>query len=184
MAKILITGKRGFIGSHLIEYLKSKGYEAIGIDIDIRNKSALATHFRDSEFVIHAAGKVKKGIPHPEDYYPINVLGTKNVAELCIENNSKLIHLSSMATADSDDITVKLYAESKQESEKLVEDFANKHGLKAVILRLCVIYSKENDTGRRGARYPIEKLAFDIESIINSHNFNDYKLIDYSDTRA
>lgn len=32
MVKVLITGAAGFIGSHLSEYLKEKGYEVLGVD--------------------------------------------------------------------------------------------------------------------------------------------------------
>ncbi len=184
MAKILITGSKGFIGSKLLAYFLARGYDTVGIDIDIRNKEALRPCFGNTEFVIHAAGKVKKGIPNPEIYYSINVLGTRNVCILCLENDARLIHLGSIATATGDDATVRRYAESKQESQKLVEEYSQLYGLKAVILRLGVIYDRENDTGRRGPRYPIERLAEDIEKVIESHDFSNLKLVDYSNVRA
>lgn len=183
MPKILITGSNGFIGSNLVSYFKNKGYDVLGINQDIRNKDALSKYFENADFVVHAAGKVKKGIPDQETYYSTNVIGTRNIIELCLENGSKLIHLSSVV-ADGPFIEEVPYAISKLASQNLVEDWSMYKGLKAVILKLCVIYDKKNDTHRKGARYPIEKLSEDIENIINTHDFNKYKLIDYSTIRS
>lgn len=181
---ILVTGTKGFIGSHVFSYLKEKGYEVHGTDMDIRDMQSLRPYFENAEFVVHAAGKVKKGITNPEIYYSINVLGTRNVCLLCLENSSKLIHLSSIAGATGEDETVRLYGASKQEAQKLVEKYSKLYGLKSIILRLGVIYSKENNTGRPGARYPIERLCADIENLIISHDFNNFYLKDYSNVRV
>lgn len=183
MSKILVTGCRGFIGSELIKYLQEKHYDVAGIDVDIRDANSLRPYFKNTEFVIHAAGKVKKGIPNPEIYYSINVLGTRNIIELCLENGLKLIHLGSVV-AQKPFRTEIAYCVSKLASQNLVERYSLQKGLKAIVLKLCVIYNRENDTGRRGARYPIEKLSADIENIIITHDFNKYKLIDYSNIRG
>ncbi len=181
---ILVTGSNGFIGSEIISYFSKKGYDTVGINIDIRNKNALRPLFIGADFVIHAAGKVKKEIPNLEDYYTINVLGTRNVCSLCIENGSKLIHLSSIASSDGTNKSIKFYVESKQESQKLVQNYCHLYGLKACILKLGVIYNEQNNTHRPGPRYPIEKLIEDIEKIINSSEFKNFQLIDYSSMRA
>lgn len=181
---ILVIGIKGFIGSHVFSYLKEKGYEVHGTDVDIRDMDTLRPYFNNAEFVIHAAGKVKKGIANPEIYYSINVLGTRNVCLLCLEHNAKLIHLSSTAGPTGKDETIRLYGASKQQSQKLVEKYTKLYGLKSAILRLGVIYSKENNTGRPGSRYPIERLCEDIESLIKSHNFNNFYLKDYSNIRV
>lgn len=181
---ILVTGSRGIIGSAAVTYFQNKEYDVVGIDEDIRDIGVLEPYFKNAEFVIHTAGKVKKGIPHPEDYYLINVLGTKNVCDLSLKYGCKLIHLSSNAvSAPNDDFTIKKYVESKEESQKLVENYLKK-GLKGIILKLCVIYTKENNTGRRGARYPVERLVADFENLIKSHSFTNYQIIDYSNVRA
>lgn len=169
---ILITGSAGFIGSELLTRFKDLGYNVKGITTDIQDKEKLKPDFNGVEFVINAAAKVKIGIPNPEIYYPINVLGTKNVAELCLENNAKLIHFGSVATEGP-------YGLSKQLSQQLVEEYAKNLGLQAVVFRLCVIYNKANDTKKRGPRFPIEKLFADIENLIKDHNFNKFQLIDY-----
>lgn len=169
---ILVTGNKGFIGSRVISYLQEMGYNVIGINEDIRDIEALRPHFKNIEFVVHTAGK-KYNAKDEKDYYTINVLGTKNVADLCLENNSKLIHLSSSAIDGP-------YGISKQRSQKLIEEYSTNKGLKTIILRLCSICSGKPKNGKR--QYPLEKLVEDIENIIKVHNFNEFKLFTYPKT--
>lgn len=184
MHKILVTGVNGFIGSYTYSYFKNLGYSVTGITVDIRNKSELRPFFPNIDVVIHTAGKVTKGIPNPEVYYSTNVLGTRNICLLCLETGAKLIHLGSAASAAGGDHTVKLYVESKQESQKLVERYAKLYGLQAVVYKLGVVYDTTNNTGRSGARYPIERLLSDFEATITTHNFANYSMLDYSSIRA
>ena len=146
---ILITGSGGYLGSHILEYLGAKG-----ITDDIRNKEALKPYFKNIDYVIHAAGKT----PGSDNYHDVNVLGTKNVAELCIENNCKMIHLGSVETRED-------YGISKQESQDML---MNMKGLKVVILKLCSIAIRGDHR-----RYPLQRLLEDIENIIKSHNFDE-----------
>lgn len=168
MLKIIITGSHGFIGSRLLNYLKEKQYDVVGVEEDVRNKETLRPYFKDAEFVIHAAAQTKE-TKDIDLYYQTNVDGTKNVVELCIENETKLIHLGTVARQ-------RHYGVSKQQAQKVVEDNI-KNGLKAVSLILCAIYpgGERNDE----KRYPLEKLISDIEEIIRTHDYNDYKLIKY-----
>lgn len=180
---ILVTGIKGFIGSESLRYLQEKGYDVVGTSVDIRDKETLRPYFKNIEFVIHAAGKVKKGIPDQETYYSTNVIGTRNVVDLCLENDSKLIHLSSVVS-DGPFVHEIPYAISKLASQNLVEDYSLHKNLRAINLKLCVIYDSQNNTKRSGARYPIEKLLLDIENIIKNNDFSKYKLVDYSNTRT
>lgn len=165
--RIVVTGSKGFIGSELILYLAKKGYDVVGTYTDIRDIESLRPYFKSAEFVIHAAAKTKNA-KNQEDYYTTNVLGTKNILELCLENDSKLIHLSSIAVNEG-------YGTSKQESQKLVEDYCSHYGLKAVILRLCRIYSKNDIPKRHEIWYPLGNLLVDIEKIIQVHDFTKYE---------
>lgn len=174
MKRILITGNKGFLGSNLYSYLEELGYDVLGLDEDIRDKDAVRPYFIGTEIVIHAAAIVPKENEEPgRDYYGVNVLGTKNIAELCIENNCKLIYFSTTAKQ-------RKYGKTKQEAQKLVETFASK-GLKTVILRLCPIVKRDDPLMKWGRRYPIEYLVEDIENIIKTNDFDKFKLIDYKE---
>ena len=173
--KILVTGARGFVGSRVLEVLKSRGYDVIGTTDDIRDKEGLRPHFWNVDYVVHAAGQVQT-TPIEVDYYSTNILGTANIAELCMENKCKLIHIGSIETKNA-------YGISKRVSEVLVEKFYVPKGLKAIILRMCVIMQEDTKERKRYkiAWCSVDKLANDIEEIIRTHNFKDFKLIDYKE---
>lgn len=139
--KVVITGCRGFIGSALVKHLK-----AIGMDVDIRDKEKMRPFFKDAEYVIHTAARTKdRGL---NDYYDINVEGTRNVVELCQEYGCKLIHLGTVATRGD-------YGKSKQQAQKIVDGYE-----KSISLILCDISDKRNN-------YSLKELLEDIERIID-----------------
>lgn len=155
---ILVTGKNGYIGSRLVKFLNAEG-----TDVDIRNKEKLRPLIKKADIVVNCAGK-KYGVSR-EEFFDINVDGTRNVAELCKEYGTKLIHLGSIARGND-------YGDSKAESEVIVREMK---GLNAVVLRLCVI----NEDGVGKYRYQISKLLEDIKYIIENHDFKEYKLIKF-----
>jgi NAD dependent epimerase/dehydratase len=108
MAKILITGAGGFIGSHLTEYLDFQGHDVIafvrytssgtaglldtvnyttdnpGFNIvqgDIRNQSDVFRAAEGCDYIIHLAAQI--AIPwsyiSPHEFVSTNVMGTLNV---------------------------------------------------------------------------------------------------------
>lgn len=149
---MLILGSKGFIGSHLAHLGK-------GITADIRDKEKLRPHFIGEDIVINAAGETKK--VHDKEACYTNIIGTRNVVELCQEYGCKLIHLSSTQRFTP-------YGRSKQASQKIVEEA----DIKAVILRLCPIVKLDDPLMKWGRRYPIEYLVKDIENIVKNHDFS------------
>lgn len=123
MARILVTGSKGVVGSYLVPMLKERGHEVVGIDLahadgevgwqhemsagpltyarcDVGNFRELERVFEAAgpfDFVYHAAAEF--GRWNGEDYYDrvwhSNAIGTKNIIRLQEKLKFKLIHFSS-----------------------------------------------------------------------------------------
>jgi nucleoside-diphosphate-sugar epimerase len=108
MSKIVITGASGFIGSHVAECFCSMGLRpaclvrnpekadflrTLPVDVlagDILNPSALARVFAGAGAVIHTAAKVSDWGSF-EDFYRVNVEGTRNVVNASIDAGARSI---------------------------------------------------------------------------------------------
>ena len=113
-SKIVITGANGFIGSHLAEYMSSKGFDVHCLVRKtsnlqwIENKGFtfhkcgltdiedLKIAFKDAKYIFHLAGTVS-ALKY-EDYLFGNVELTKNVLEAALSvNPDKILITSSLA---------------------------------------------------------------------------------------
>jgi dTDP-4-dehydrorhamnose reductase len=105
MKKLLVIGHTGLVGSRFCEFAKSN-FEITGIDektLDITDRDAVEKYFRRNKFdaVINFAAftnvdgaEAQKGDENGLAY-KLNVMGPKNLAEYCNENNMFLVHISS-----------------------------------------------------------------------------------------
>lgn len=112
MKNILITGTGGYVGRQLVERIKADNYshsdeigEVVALDVfeakekvdgvhyyvaDIRDKAKLQEIFKKHNIntVIHMAAVLAPSTRIPvEDMYKINVNGTRNILECCLDNN-------------------------------------------------------------------------------------------------
>src|SRR5882762_10199754 len=117
MAKVLVTGGAGFIGSHLVDALVERGHQVVAFDNldpaahpqpaewpvyanakckyilgDVRDKEALRRAMAEVDVVFHHAAAVGSGISMIDirRFVEVNSLGTANVLELAIENQNRI----------------------------------------------------------------------------------------------
>lgn len=155
MAKILVTGASGFIGSHLAQALVARGDEVaclvrktskldrlrpLGVRLvygDVTDPQSLGPAIGDAEVVYHVAGCHL--VLHVEQYYRVNEQGVRNVARACAQRSTPpvLVSVSSLAAAgpaahgrartEADPpVPVSNYGRSKQAGEQAAREFAGR----------------------------------------------------------
>ena len=172
MKKIFVTGADGFIGSHLVEKLVSKGYKVKALSIynsfnswgwleslpnkilkeveivsgDIRDEDLINKLTKDVEKIFHLAALI--GIPYsytaPRSYIDTNVIGTLNVLNAAIKNQTKVIHTSTSevyGTPQKIPINEKhrLFAQSPYAASKISSDQLALSYFSSFNLPVCVI---------------------------------------------
>lgn len=136
MKTILVTGSKGFIGSHAVRILESKGFKVVGLDLlhnsgkndtgsneefyegDIRDDMLLDTIFMENEIdlVMHFAGmiSVPESVEKPNLYMDVNHNGTINLLEAMKRNSVDKIIFSSTAATYGNPKRVPIMEEDEQ----------------------------------------------------------------------
>jgi len=122
--KILITGSEGFIGHHLIRYLKDKGHEVTGVDMesDLRNFDNALKATKGVEWVFNLAalnGSIEFTTNNHAELVHNNALVNLNIAEACYQNGVKRVFYSSSAC-----VYPRHYQETNEEHALVEEDVA------------------------------------------------------------
>ena len=95
--KILVTGHKGFIGSHVYEYLTDLGFEVDGYD----RPDDLGDFKTDKiyDVVIHLAANaaIREAVANPDLFWENNVEKSKPIFDYCRDNNVRCLYASSAA---------------------------------------------------------------------------------------
>jgi len=179
--KVLVTGGSGFIGSHVVDKLRDKGFEVRVFDMvmptfrndiefyhgSLLNLEALRMALNDTEAVFHlgAIADVKDVFQEPHYSESINVRGTINVLEAVrrsvgvrrvIYGSTTWVY-SAVAEQYVDEQTpikspTHLYTATKIASEYYCQSYSKLYNIPVTILRYGIPYGPR---ARNGAVVPI-----------------------------
>jgi dTDP-glucose 4,6-dehydratase len=173
---ILVTGSLGVLGQPLVSELWVRGHEVFGTDL--RHSRAEADTFMRADVadyrqlervfdackpdaVFHLAGEFGRhnGELHYREVWETNVIGTRNVLELCKIYDARLLHASTseiygelehplLSEELSDSVPLHQpneYALSKWANEIQILNFQRRYGIDAVRLRFFNVYGPGED---------------------------------------
>ena len=172
--KYVVTGGAGFIGSNIVKLLVKNGHDVSVIDnlhtgnisrlkdvegkilfnkIDIRDFDKLNQNIHDVDGIFHQAALtvVPESFEKPDEYYDVNVNGTKNIFKIAKKLGVKVVFASSSSIyGNVNEIPIKEnfkknpinpYGKTKVEKEKLAQDFW-RDGVNIIGLRYFNVYGK------------------------------------------
>jgi len=161
MAKILVTGGSGFLGSHIADALSDIGHEVTILDLsnskylrddqnfiqgDITDQESMNKALRGMDYVYHLAAlaDLREAQELPLESIHINIYGTAVLLNAAVKNNIKRFIFGSSVYVYSKQGG--FYRCSKQACEAYLEQYHNKYGLNYTVLRYGSLYGPRTDS--------------------------------------
>lgn len=168
----VVTGGAGFIGNNIVKLLVNEGHSVTVIDnlhsskveslesinnkikfenVDILNFDKMESILSNCDGIFHEAAlvSVPESFENEEQYFDVNVKGTKNIFEIATKYHKRVIYASSSSVygnpnhipikENSNRKTFNPYALTKLKAELLAEQFT-KNGLEVLGLRYFNVY--------------------------------------------
>jgi len=186
--KVLVTGGAGLVGSHIVDELVKEGAKVIAydnfirgkiehlewarrrgkvkiIEADILDQDSLRRGMHGVDYVFHeAASWLRLCQDKPRLSVEVNIIGTFNVLEACVESGVKKIVAASSSSVYGEGTYLPtdekhpfnndlFYGASKIANEQYYRAFYKKYGLDFIALRYLNIY---------GPRQPYEAAYMDV----------------------
>lgn len=169
MKKVLVTGGLGFIGSHVVEELQSRGIQPVVFDRhisleswsfidpnydfimgDIRDRNAISEAISLCDGGINLAGILgtSETVDNPFPSVEANVMGGLNFLEACRQHNKPGVQI-----AVGNHFMNNTYAITKTTVERLALMYNKEHGTKIAVVRGLNAY------GERQKHKPVRKIT-------------------------
>jgi len=153
MARCLVTGHMGYIGSKVFAELVELGHEVRGIDLKQEIVGDVCKHlkveyYRDfkPEYIFHLAAipRVPYSMEFPEEVLENNILSTIRILEYARKSGTKrVIYSSSSSVVGNGKGPTSPYGASKLAPEILCKNYSEVYGLDTVSLRYFNVYSED-----------------------------------------
>ena len=151
MARCLVTGHRGYIGSHLYKSLVNLKHEVVGVDLKDGEDVLHCLPNEKFDYVFHLAAcpRVEYSVEHPSYIMKQNVLVTSTLLEWAKNHEIKRVILSSSAAVygSGDGSPSSPYGLHKLINEMECKLFSKLYGLDTVCLRYFNVYSEDQQYG-------------------------------------
>jgi UDP-glucose 4-epimerase len=179
--RVIVTGANGFVGFHTVKELLTADYNVVALDIsdsrlqpefkgnkhctiatvDILDKS-IGRYIKRGDRVLHLAAvpRFELASQEPQKAVRVNVEGTLNIVQACMEKEAERLVYSSTGSVYSRNAPVPIREDASREpdsvyglTKKQAEDWIIYfgHRLPYVILRYGYIFGKGKDWGAVGA---------------------------------
>ena len=149
--KILVTGHRGYIGSHLFQELQDQGFKPKGIDLKEGEDICFCLPNEDFDYVFHFAAlpRVEFSVLNPSYTSKANVYATSVLLEWAKNHKVKRVILSSSSSVNGhgDGIPLSPYALQKLINEQECQLYSRLYNLDTVCLRYFNAYSADQPYG-------------------------------------
>jgi UDP-glucose 4-epimerase len=158
--KAVVFGGSGFIGSHLVDSLHSRGFDVIVADlnkskylnkkiifkkINIKNREKVFKLIKNVDIVYNfaAVADIQDSYDNPLKTLDVNIIGCANIIQACAEYKIKRFILASSIYANTDQGG--FYRVSKQSCEIITLEYAKVYNLNYTILRFGSIYGPRSN---------------------------------------
>lgn len=170
--KFAVTGGAGFIGNNIVRLLLEHSHQVKVIDnlhtgkienlsdiseqiqfenIDIRDFEKLSLSLKNVDGIFHEAAltSVPESFEKPQEYYDVNVVGTKNIFDIAEKEEIRVVYASSSSVygnaksipikENANKKSINPYGQTKLDDEFLVEKYS-RNDLSVIGLRYFNVY--------------------------------------------
>lgn len=181
--KVLVTGSSGFVGTHLMNALESRGATAQAFQGDVMSTDK--TDLGNPEIVFHLAAltDLTRAVEDPVRAFEVNTVGTLKLLSAC-QDVKKFVYVSTLGVygeplylpVDERHPTfpIEPYAASKLAGEAIVRGMCAAYGISFCIVRLFNVYGPGQRDDFVVPRLVSEVLTNDTILVQNSSSTRDF----------